>query len=158
MVTTARNNALPLGDGLDSLLLLKKNSMYEFFHGSRFPGQGLSHERCFVFKMSTKGPASGVDLVSRMQRTSNGDLRNAWIQFDHTRRVLGWSTMACHVYDPRYFFAALISELKAPRFFCAQVNHAKLVVCNRWSCSIQELLTIATCEMKEEDTEAQVLF
>lgn len=101
MVTTARAASLPLGDGLDSLLLLKKNSMFEFFHGSRFPGQGGPDERCYVFKMSTKGPASGVDLINRMRRTGNGDLKHAWVQFDHTRRVIGWSTMACHVYDAR---------------------------------------------------------
>lgn len=101
MVTVARRKLMPLGEGLDTVLLLKKNSMYEFFHDSRFPGQGTPNERCFVFKMSTTGPASGVDLVRRMQRDSNGDLSKAWVQFDHTRRVTGWTTMACHVYDPR---------------------------------------------------------
>lgn len=51
--------------------------------------------------MSTKGPASGVDLVNRMRHTSNSDLQNAWVHFDHTHRIDDWSTMSCSVYDPR---------------------------------------------------------
>ncbi len=30
------------------------------------------------------------------------DLQNAWMMFDHVKRVQGWMTMACHVYDPFY--------------------------------------------------------
>ena len=45
--------------------------------------------------------ASGLDLVNRMRRGGFGDLKNSWVQFDHTRRVVDWVTMACHVYDPR---------------------------------------------------------
>lgn len=90
--------------GIDALLRLKRDCSYEFFHGSRFPGQGKEGEKCFVFKMSTVGPASGVDLVNRMRRDGDGDLRRAWVQFDHTRRVADWVTMACHVYDPRFVF------------------------------------------------------
>ncbi len=88
--------------GIDALLRLKRECTYDFFQGSRFPGQGKEGDKCFVFKMSTVGPSSGVDLVNRMRRTSMGDLRFAWVQFDHTRRVTDWVTMACHVYDPRY--------------------------------------------------------
>ena len=88
--------------GIDALLKLKRECTYDFFQGSRFPGQGKEGEKCFVFKMSTVGPSSGVDLVNRMRRTGTGDLRYAWIQFDHMRRVMDWVTMGCHVYDPRY--------------------------------------------------------
>ena len=49
--------------GYDDLLRLKRDCTYDYFHGSRFPGQTIGNERCFVFKMSTKGPASGLDLV-----------------------------------------------------------------------------------------------
>lgn len=87
--------------GLDALLRLKRECTFDFFHGSRFPGQGSIGEKCFVFKMSTIGPASGLDLVNRMRRTGSGDLKHAWVQFDHTRRIVDWVTMACHVYDPR---------------------------------------------------------
>ena len=31
-----------------------------------------------------------------------GDLQDAWIMFDHVKRVRGWTTMACHVYDSSY--------------------------------------------------------
>ena len=47
----------------------------DFFHGSHFLGQGTSDDRCFVFKMSTKGPTSSVDLVNRMRRDQNADLK-----------------------------------------------------------------------------------
>ncbi len=30
------------------------------------------------------------------------DLQNVWIMFDHVKRVVGWTTMACHVYDRVY--------------------------------------------------------
>lgn len=92
---------MPVEEGYDGLLLLKQRTRYSFFHGSRFPGQGAPDDKCYVFKMSTKGPASRVDLVNRMRRDGKGDLSKAWILFDHTHRVYGWATMACHVYDPR---------------------------------------------------------
>jgi hypothetical protein len=28
------------------------------------------------------------------------DLQNPWIMFDHVKRVVDWTTMACHVYNP----------------------------------------------------------
>lgn len=88
--------------GYDDLLKLKRDSTYQFFHGSLFPGQGTDDEVCYIFKMSTQAPASGVDLVNRMRRGSNGDLCHSWVCFNHTHRVKEWVTMACHVYDPRY--------------------------------------------------------
>ncbi len=90
-----------MGDGFDNILQLQRRCVFPFFHGSRFPGQGGLKEKCYLFKMSTKGPASGVDLVNRMRRTGTGDLRNAWVHFDHTHRIDGWATMSCTVYDPR---------------------------------------------------------
>lgn len=95
---------VPKGEsyGYDALFRLKREVAYEFFHGSRFPGQGGEDDKCFIFKMSTMGPGSGLDLVNRMRRTGDGDLRSSWVQFDHTHRAKGWVTMACHVYDPRY--------------------------------------------------------
>ena len=89
------------GEGYNSILLLQRRSRYLFFQGSCFPGQGGPDDKCYVFKMSTRGPACGVDLVNRMRCGSGGDLCRSWVLFDHTHRVLGWSTMACHVYDPR---------------------------------------------------------
>ena len=61
-----------LGGGgyMDSILKLKKGSMYDYIQDSYFPGQGS--ELAYVFKMSIVGPGSGVDLVRRMQL--GGDL------------------------------------------------------------------------------------
>lgn len=102
IVTEEKRSLAPKGEGYDAILELKRKARYPYFHGSRFPGQGLPDERCFVFKMSIAGPASGVDLVNRMRRDGEGDLNMSWIMFDHTHRVRDWVTMACHVYDPRY--------------------------------------------------------
>ena len=65
-----------------------------------FPGQGADDDKVFVFKMSEVGPASGVDLVTRMQ--PGGDLEDSSLMFDHVKRVSNWTTMACHVYDSQY--------------------------------------------------------
>ena len=89
-----------VGDGYDNILMLQKRCVFSFFHGSHFPGQGGPKDKCFLFKMSTKGPASGVELVNRMRRRGTGDLKSAWVHFDHTHWIEGWATMSCSVYDP----------------------------------------------------------
>jgi hypothetical protein len=40
-------------------------------------------------------------FVTQMQHV--GDLQNIWIMFDHMNCVVGWTTMACHVYDRVYY-------------------------------------------------------
>ncbi len=79
-----RQQASIVGDGFDHIMLLKKKCLFPYFHGSRFPGQGGPRDKCYIFKMSTRGPGSGVDLVNRMQRTSNRDLSAAWVHFAHS--------------------------------------------------------------------------
>jgi hypothetical protein len=86
------------GGIIDNIMTMKKESKFEFIHDSVFPGQGK--EKVYIFKMLTEGPGSGVDLVRRMQ--PGGKLQNAWLMFDHVKRVKEWTTMACHVYDTEY--------------------------------------------------------
>lgn len=85
---------------MDSITKLRGSSKWAFVQESKFPGQGSESDKVFIFKMSEIGPGSGVDLVQRMQPT--GDLENAWIMYDHVKRVKGWTTLACHVYDAHY--------------------------------------------------------
>ena len=85
---------------MDSITKLRGSSKWAYLQNNMFPGQGLQSDKVFVFKMSEVGPGSGVDLVRRMQ--SGGDLCNAWMMFDHVKRVKGWTTMASHVYDASY--------------------------------------------------------
>lgn len=85
---------------MDSIALLRGSSNWNFVQKNMFPGQGEDTDKVFLFKMSEVGPGSGVDLVKRMQ--VGGDLENAWIMFDHVKRVKAWTTMACHVYDSTY--------------------------------------------------------
>ena len=87
------------GGVIDNIMTMKRESKFEFIHDSVFPGQGK--EKVYVFKMLTEGPESGVDLIRRMQ-VLGGDLQNAWMMFDHVKRVKYWTMMACHVYDPQY--------------------------------------------------------
>ena len=86
-----------LGGGgyVGSILKLKKGSKYDYIQDNRFPGQGS--DLAYLFKMSTTGPGSGVDLVRRMQ--PGGDLALQFIMFDHMKRIDKWTTLGAHVYD-----------------------------------------------------------
>ena len=71
-----------------------------YIQRNMFSGQGDDSDKVFIFKMSEVGRGSGVDLVWRMQLS--GDLEHAWIMFDHVKRVINWTTMACHIYVAIY--------------------------------------------------------
>ena len=71
------------GGYIDSILKLKKGSKYDYIQNNRFPGQGS--ELAYIFKMSTIGPSSGVDLVRRMQ--PKRDLELQWVMFNHVKRI-----------------------------------------------------------------------
>ena len=86
------------GGYIDNILKLKKTSTYDYIHDSRFPGQRSSDDIVYLFKMSTVGAGSGVDLVRHMQPGGNFEL--AWIIFNHVKRVVGWTSLGTHVYDP----------------------------------------------------------
>ena len=85
------------GGYINNILKLKKASTYDYIHDSRFPSQGSSDDIMYLFKMSTMGARSGVDLVRRMQ--PGGDLELAWIMFDHDKWVVDWTSLEAHVYD-----------------------------------------------------------
>jgi hypothetical protein len=72
-----------------------------------FPGQGSESDKVFSFKMLEVGPGKGVDLVKPMQ--PGGDLQDAWIMFDHVKRVKKWTSMAYHVYDSTYCWVMTIA-------------------------------------------------
>ena len=85
---------------MDGITMLRGCSNWPYVQENLFPGQGSDSDKVFVFKMSEIGPSSGVDLVKRMQ--PGGDLEDAWMMFDHVKRVKKWTTMAWHVYDSTY--------------------------------------------------------
>lgn len=107
-----RTDNQPCVDSVDSILKLKEKCQYDYFQGSLFPGQvsDNENERCYIFKMSTVGPASGVSIVKQMQK--GGELEQSWVCFDHVKRIRGWTTMAAHVYDPRWVLCQLRIILK----------------------------------------------
>ena len=71
------------GGYVDSILKLKKGSMYDYIQDSQFPKQ--ESNLAYIFKMSIVGPGSGVDLVRQMQ--PGGDLELQWVIFDHVKRI-----------------------------------------------------------------------
>jgi hypothetical protein len=85
---------------MDGITKLRGCSKWAYVQENKFPGQGSDFEKVFVDKMSEVGPGSGVHLVNRMQ--PGGDLQDAWIIFDHVKRIKHWTTMAYHVYDSVY--------------------------------------------------------
>ena len=97
-----RDARVHCGDGgyIDNILKLKKTSTYDYIHDNRFPGQGSMKDIVYLFKMSIVGPQSGIDLVRRMQE--GGDPQHEFIMFDHVKRVVGWTTLGCHIYDLDY--------------------------------------------------------
>jgi hypothetical protein len=107
---------------MDFITKLRGISLWAFVQENKFPDQGVDLDKVSVFKMSEVGPGSGVDLVKRMQ--PGEDMENAWMMFDHVKRVKQWTTMTCHVYDSTY-------------------------------CCV---MTIASCDMQSEDSEAQIVF
>ena len=74
---------------------------FHFFIIAIFLGQANEEDKCFLFKMSTKGQGLGVDWVNRMNHSREGYPKDSWIHFDYTHRVKGWAIMSCFVYDPR---------------------------------------------------------
>jgi hypothetical protein len=46
------------------------------------------------------GVRSGASLITLMQLAK--DLQDAWIMFDHVKRVLSYITKTYHVYNPTY--------------------------------------------------------
>jgi hypothetical protein len=83
---------------INNILELKRRLCYNYVQDNVSLGQGVP--KVYLFKMSTHGLASGVDIVMHMQL--GRDLENAWIMFDHVKHVQGWITMGCHVCDMAY--------------------------------------------------------
>ena len=80
--------------------MLKSWSKIDFIQSVVFPGQlsFSSFDRCHVFKMTTRGLGSRVNIVDKMHPI--GELGNCYVCFNHVKRVCDWRTMACHVYNP----------------------------------------------------------
>jgi hypothetical protein len=85
---------------IDGITMLRGCSNWPYVQENMFSGQGSDSDKVFVFKMSEVGLGSGTDLVKQMQPSV--DLEDAWMMFDHVKRVKKWTTMACHVYDSIY--------------------------------------------------------
>ena len=84
---------------IDNILKLKKSSIYDYIHKSKFLGQ--DDELVYLFKMSICSQGSGVNLICRMQ--SIGGLENKYVMFDHMQILKDWKILGVHVYDPEYY-------------------------------------------------------
>ena len=85
---------------------LKRHSSYDYIHDNSLPRQGRE-KIVYIFKMSTCKVASGVDIVKRMQ--PGGDLQYEWVMYDHVKRMVGWTTIGIHVYDPEFWKVVTIA-------------------------------------------------
>ncbi len=61
------------------------------------------------------------------------DLQNVWIMFDQVKRVVGQTTMACHVYDPTYYKVLTImvcdmqfEDIEVQRLMWTKLNETML--------------------------------
>jgi hypothetical protein len=78
------------------ILEIKMRCKYSLIQMKKFLGQDFDGTS-YVFKMSSSGLRSGVELVRHM---TEGDLKHAYVHFDHIKRVHHWTTLGAHVYDP----------------------------------------------------------
>jgi hypothetical protein len=92
------------------ILTIKMRCKYSFIQMNKFPGQDFDGTS-YVFKMSSSGPGSGVELVRRM---AEGDLKHAYVHFDHIKRVHHWTTLGAHVYNPycRHLLTIVVCDMK----------------------------------------------
>jgi hypothetical protein len=84
----------------NSILTSKAFSPYDYIQDNCVLGQQIG-QKVYHFKLLVEGDNCGIHLTRQMQL--GGDLENTWMMFDHVKRVQGWMTMACHVYDPIYY-------------------------------------------------------
>ena len=94
---------------ISSILVLKNRSTYDFIHEIMLPGVSMHGQKACLFKMSTTGSGSGIDLLTRMG--PGKDLEGVWVMFGHVKRIHNWTTMACHIYEPN-FCSLITSEMK----------------------------------------------
>src|SRR5450759_4434240 len=88
----------PLKTDLEWLMQMQNNIRFPYLQRYLFPGQGSRSDCCHVFKMSTKGLGSGLDLLQRMK--PKGSLEGAWVSFDVMQRSpKDWLIFSAHVYD-----------------------------------------------------------
>ena len=85
---------------MDGITKLQGLSNWAYIQMNMFSGQSNDSNKVFIFKMSKVGLGSGVDLVRRMQL--GRDLEYVWIMSNHIKRVINWTTMACHIYNATY--------------------------------------------------------
>jgi hypothetical protein len=92
-----------ISSDMTMILELKAKTVMPFVQSVLFLGQSLaSNERPHIFKMSTSGLGSGIDLIRRMQ--PGGNLEHSWVLSDVMHRMLDnkWVTMSAHVYDHHF--------------------------------------------------------
>lgn len=86
---------------LDFQVRYQNNINMPFHQQYILPGQGSPTDIAHIFKMTTKGEGSGVDLLRQMQ--PGGALEGTWVSFDVMKRLtMDWCTFSPHVYDHNY--------------------------------------------------------
>jgi hypothetical protein len=117
------------GNGVFNVLeKMQKNIWFLYIQWHRIPGQGSQTDFPFVFKLSVKGPGSGVDLLRRMQ--PGKDLFGTWVMFDVMHQITtDWLTFSAHVYDHNYRALCTIftCELMAEDWASCEIAWRKMI-------------------------------
>jgi hypothetical protein len=59
---------------------------------------GVTNQKVWMFEVFRRSLCRAGMYWSQPARVDH----NAWMMFDHVKRVKKWTTMACHVYDSTY--------------------------------------------------------
>jgi hypothetical protein len=91
---------------IDCILKLKALFSYNYIQNNCFFSQ-LVGQKVYLFKIFVDGVVFKFDLVWQTQ--PGDDMQNAWMMFNHVKRVQAWMTMACHVYNIVYCKVVIIA-------------------------------------------------
>ncbi len=70
---------------MDTIMKLSSLSNRAYIQENKFLYQGFDLSKIFVFKMSKVELDNGIDLVRRMQLSS--DLKDVWLMFNHMKHM-----------------------------------------------------------------------
>jgi hypothetical protein len=62
------------------------------------------------------------------------DLQNVWMMFDDVKRVQGWMTMACHIYDSIYckVIMIVVYDMQSKDTKVQHIHYVEEAECSCW--------------------------
>ena len=81
---------------MDGIIKLRGLCNWAYIQQNTFLELVDESDKVFISKMSKVSPSTYVDLVNRKMQPS-GNLKNAWIMFNHVKWIIGCTTMEYHI-------------------------------------------------------------